>query len=79
MVRAPCLAHAILDTLLTVPNRRSAISKLAWIVMLAALAAAPAAAQTAIPDVRGTWKGESCSDAATSIMPGRDRTSRDFR
>jgi len=35
------------------------MSKLAWIVMLAALAAAPAAAQTAIPDVRSTWKGES--------------------
>jgi hypothetical protein len=33
--------------------------KLAWIVMLAALAAAPAAAQTAVPDLRGTWKGES--------------------
>jgi hypothetical protein len=33
--------------------------KLAWIVVLAALAAAPAAAQTAIPDVLGTWKGES--------------------
>ena len=30
-----------------------------WIVMLTALAAAPAAAQTAIPDVRGIWKGES--------------------
>jgi hypothetical protein len=34
------------------------MSKLAGIVMLAALAAAPAAAQT-IPDVRGTWKGVS--------------------
>jgi hypothetical protein len=33
--------------------------KLAWIVALAALAAAPAAAETAIPDLRGTWKGES--------------------
>jgi hypothetical protein len=66
MVRAPCLAHTILDTLLTIPNRRSAMSKLAWIVMLAALAAAPAAAQTAIPDVRGTWKGES-----ESIVLGR--------
>ena len=42
------------------------MSKLAWIVMLAALAAAPAAAQTAIPDVRGTWKGES-----ESIVLGR--------
>jgi len=33
--------------------------KLAWIVTLAALAAAPALAETAIPDLRGTWKGES--------------------
>ena len=33
--------------------------KLAWIVVFAALSAAPAAAQSAIPDVRGTWKGES--------------------
>ena len=40
--------------------------KLAWIVMLAAIAAAPAAAQTAIPDVRGTWKGDS-----ESIVLGR--------
>jgi predicted S18 family serine protease len=56
--------------------------KLAWIVMLATLAATPAAAQTAIPDVRGTWKGESESivlDAEMSIMPGHGRTSRDFR
>jgi hypothetical protein len=35
------------------------MSKLALIVTLAVLAATPAAAQTAIPDVRGTWKGES--------------------
>jgi hypothetical protein len=35
------------------------MSKLAWIVTLAVLAAAPAAAQTAIPDLRGTWKGDS--------------------
>jgi hypothetical protein len=35
------------------------MSKLAWIVVFAALSAAPAAAQSAIPDVRGTWKGES--------------------
>ena len=31
----------------------------AWIVALSALAAAPGAAQTPIPDFRGTWKGES--------------------
>ena len=38
------------------------MSKLAWIVTLVALAtltAAPALAETAIPDLRGTWKGES--------------------
>ena len=36
------------------------MSKLALIVMLAALTAANAAVgQTAIPDLRGTWKGES--------------------
>jgi hypothetical protein len=42
------------------------MSKFAWFVILAALAAAPAAAQTAIPDVRGTWKGDS-----ESIVLGR--------
>jgi hypothetical protein len=35
------------------------MSKFAWIVTLATLAAAPSAAQTAIPDFRGIWKGES--------------------
>jgi hypothetical protein len=35
------------------------MSKLAFIVTLAALAAVPCAAETAIPDLRGTWKGES--------------------
>src|SRR3954454_20583694 len=36
------------------------MSKLAWIVTLAALTTATAAvAETAIPDLRGTWKGES--------------------
>ncbi len=41
--------------------------KLAWIMTLAVLAAAPAAlsapaaADTAMPEVRGTWKGESHS------------------
>jgi hypothetical protein len=34
--------------------------KLAWIVTFAALTAAtPALAQTAVPDLKGTWKGES--------------------
>lgn len=36
------------------------MSKLAWIVTLATLTAATSpAAQTAIPDLRGTWKGQS--------------------
>lgn len=36
------------------------MSKLVWIVTLATLTAAPfAVAQTAIPDLRGTWKGQS--------------------
>jgi hypothetical protein len=36
------------------------MSKLSWIVALAPLMAATAAmAETAIPDLRGTWKGES--------------------
>jgi hypothetical protein len=48
------------------PDRRRpeemAMSKLAWIVTFAALAAAPAGAQTAaIPDLRGSWSGESHS------------------
>src|SRR5260370_3042866 len=35
------------------------MSNFAWIAFLAMFVAAPAAAQTAIPDLRGTWKGES--------------------
>jgi hypothetical protein len=36
------------------------MSRLAWIALFATLTAAPAAAQQgAIPDLRGTWKGES--------------------
>ena len=35
------------------------MSKLTWIVTFAALVALPAVAETAIPDLRGTWKGES--------------------
>jgi len=42
------------------------VSKLAWIVIFAALAAVPAAAETAIPDLKGTWTGES-----ESIVLGR--------
>jgi hypothetical protein len=36
-----------------------AVSRFAWIVALAALFATPAAAQTALGDLRGTWKGDS--------------------
>jgi hypothetical protein len=36
------------------------MSKFAWILMLATLTIGPSAvAQTAIPDLRGTWKGDS--------------------
>jgi hypothetical protein len=35
------------------------MSKLTWIVTFAALAALPAVAETAIPDLRGTWTGTS--------------------
>jgi hypothetical protein len=35
------------------------MSRLACILSLVTLAASPAAAQTAIPDLRGTWTGES--------------------
>jgi hypothetical protein len=33
--------------------------KLAWIVAFGLIAAVPAAAETAVPDLRGTWKGNS--------------------
>jgi hypothetical protein len=35
------------------------MSKVHWILVLLIFAALPAAAQTAIPDLRGSWKGES--------------------
>jgi hypothetical protein len=35
------------------------MAKLAWMVTAAVLAALPAVAETAIPDLRGTWKGDS--------------------
>jgi hypothetical protein len=35
------------------------MSRFAWIVTLVMLAATPSPAETAIPDLRGTWKGES--------------------
>jgi hypothetical protein len=35
------------------------MSKVAWIVTLVTLIATHALAQTAIPDLRGTWRGES--------------------
>ena len=45
---------------------------LVWIATLAMFAVAPVAAQTAIPDVRGTWKGDSESivlDGGNPHMP----------
>jgi hypothetical protein len=42
------------------PRKEPTMSKLAWIVTLATLIAATSAvAETAIPDLRGTWKGNS--------------------
>jgi hypothetical protein len=43
--------------------------KLAWIVTLALLAAVPAAAETAVPDLRGTWKGNSESVVSGGANP----------
>src|SRR5205807_10322669 len=51
---------------------RTPMSRFARIVTLTALvtlAAAPAAAQTAIPDFRGTWKGESHSIVSGGAHP----------
>jgi len=45
------------------------MSKFVWLVLLATLAATPSAAQTAFPDLRGTWKGES-----ESIVLGAEHT-----
>lgn len=45
------------------------MSKLAWFVMLSALAAAPAVAETAVPDLRGTWKGNSESIVSGGANP----------
>src|SRR5262245_21633920 len=38
---------------------RTAMRRFAWIIPLVMLVAAPSAAQTTIPDLRGIWKGES--------------------
>jgi hypothetical protein len=48
------------------------MSKYAWIVVLVALAT-PAAADNAVPDLRGTWKGESQSIVlgGTAHHPGQ--------
>jgi hypothetical protein len=43
--------------------------KLAWIVTLMLLAAVPAAAETAIPDLRGVWKGNSESIVSGGANP----------
>jgi hypothetical protein len=48
--------------------------RFAWIVTLTAFAAAPSAAQTAIPDVRGIWKGESESIALGGGNPHHPAT-----
>jgi len=40
--------------------------KLVWMTLLTALITVPAAAETAVPDLRGTWSGES-----ESIVLGR--------
>ena len=46
------------------------MSKLAWTLMLATLTiGASAVAQTAIPDLRGTWKGDSESIVMGSGNP----------
>jgi len=46
------------------------MSKLAWIVTFAVFSVTPAAAESAIPNLLGTWKGES-----ESIVMGRQRSS----
>ena len=45
------------------------MSKLAWIVTLVVLIATPAAAQSTIPDLRGTWKGASESIVMAGANP----------
>jgi hypothetical protein len=45
------------------------MSRFAWIVVLAVFAAAPSAAQTPVPDLRGIWKGESESIVLGSEHP----------
>ncbi|HEY6993329.1 MAG TPA: hypothetical protein VH397_06440 [Xanthobacteraceae bacterium] len=43
--------------------------KLAWIVALGLITAVPAAAETAVPDLRGTWKGNSESVVSGGANP----------
>jgi hypothetical protein len=43
--------------------------KRGWVGLLAALATLPAVAQSAFPDLRGTWKGESESIIADGGNP----------
>jgi hypothetical protein len=43
--------------------------KLAWIFALGLIAAVPAAAETAVPDLRGTWKGNSESVVSGGANP----------
>lgn len=53
---------------------RSMLPTLGWAVILTALVAAPAAAQTATPDLRGTWKGESQSIVMGGANPHHTAT-----
>ena len=43
--------------------------KFAWTVVLGLIAAVPAAAETAVPDLRGTWKGNSESVVSGGANP----------
>jgi hypothetical protein len=48
--------------------------KWSWIFALATLVALPAFAQSAFPDLRGTWKGQSESIVSGTANPHQDGT-----
>jgi len=48
--------------------------KWSWIFTLATLVALPAVAQSAFPDLRGTWKGQSESVVSGTANPHHDGT-----
>jgi len=50
------------------------MSKLYWILALTVLSAAPAAAQSSFPDLRGTWTGESESIVTGEANPHHPRS-----